>query len=408
MIDLLLASVGVLALLVAATAKRMHRWPVSEPLLGLVAGVVLGPGVTGVLTVPTVVEEHGVMHEGTRVLLAVSVMAVALRFPVSTVRGQARPVLLLLALAMPAMALLTAASTWLVLGVGLVPALLIGAACAPTDPVLASSVVSGEPAERDLPERDRVLLSIESGANDGLALPLVLLAVAVAGATDVGRAAGESVWQLVGATVVGVAGGLAGALVLKEGEKHRSTDPGPQLLFTLLLALALLGLAGLLHVDAILAVFIGGLVFNVRSTGRERGGAVSIDEAINRFLVLPVFVLLGAALPWREWQQLGWRGPALLAAVLLVRRLPVLIALKRPLRLGWADAAYLGWFGPLGVSALFYLSLEAKRLDLDPVVLAAGTLLVAGSTVVHGLTSSPGRVLYARVRGRGRSAVTSG
>ena len=396
MTDLLLTTVGLLALVVAATAKRMHRWPVSEPLLGLAAGVVLGPALAGVLDVPTVVEEHGAMHEGTRVLLAVSVMAVALRFRFTSVRRQARPVLLLLAVAMPAMALLTAGCAWLTLGVGLVPALLVGAACAPTDPVLASNVVTGEPAERDLPERNRVLLSIESGANDGLALPLVLVAVAVAGAAELGPAVGESLWQLGGAAVVGVVGGLAGSRVLKEGKEHRSTDPGPQLLFTLLLALALLGTAGLLHVDGILAVFIGGLVFNLRSTGRERSGAVSIDEALNRFLVLPVFVLLGAALPWQEWQRLGWRGLALLGLVLVVRRLPVLLALRRPLGLCRVDALYLGWFGPLGVSALFYLSLEAQRLDLDPVVPAAGSLLVAGSTVVHGLTSSPGRALYAR------------
>jgi NhaP-type Na+/H+ or K+/H+ antiporter len=74
--------------------------------------------------------------------------------------------------------------------------------------------------------------------------------------------------------------------------------------------------------------------------------------------------------------------------------------LRRPLGLDRADAAFLGWFGPIGVSALFYLALEAERLDLDPVVLAAGSLVVAASTVVHGTTSTPGRVLYRTVRQR--------
>jgi NhaP-type Na+/H+ or K+/H+ antiporter len=86
--------------------------------------------------------------------------------------------------------------------------------------------------------------------------------------------------------------------------------------------------------------------------------------------------------------------------VLLLRRLPILLLLRRPLRLGWADAVHLGWFGPIGVSALFYLALEAERVGADPTVLAAGSLIVVVSTVVHGLTAAPGRVLYRRVTDR--------
>jgi NhaP-type Na+/H+ or K+/H+ antiporter len=80
--------------------------------------------------------------------------------------------------------------------------------------------------------------------------------------------------------------------------------------------------------------------------------------------------------------------------VLLLRRLPVVLLLRRPLGLGWPDAAFLGWFGPIGVSALFYLALESERLGVEPAVLAAGSLVVAASTVVHGVTAAPGRVAY--------------
>lgn len=119
--------------------------------------------------------------------------------------------------------------------------------------------------------------------------------------------------------------------------------------------------------DGILAVFVAGLAFNHGATGPDRADDVSIDEAVNRFLVLPLFVGFGVVLPWSAWSPPGWHGPALL-----------------------------GWFGPIGVSALFYLALEAERLAVDPVVLAAGSLVVAASTVVHGTTSAPGRLLYRR------------
>ncbi len=395
-LDLLLVAVGALGLGIAALSDQIRRLPVSEPLLGLLLGVLLGRQVGGLLELPTLTDDPGLLHDGTRVLLAISVMAVALRYPVTRVRRRAAPLAVLLLVAMPAMALISGFLGWLALGVPVATAVLIGAAVAPTDPVLASSVVTGGDAERDLPARDRELLSVESGANDGLALPLVLVALAVAGASTMPEALLESVWQVVGAVVVGALAGALGGLALRLGEAYGATDAAPALLFTLVLALATLGVSGLAHVDGVLAVFVAGLAFNAVSTADERTSEVSIDEAVNRFGVLPLFVALGAVLPWHEWAELGWRGPALAVAILLLRRLPVLAGLARPLGLRARDAAYLGWFGPVGVSALFYLTLEAERAAVPTVVLAAGSLVVVASTVAHGLTAAPGRALYAR------------
>jgi NhaP-type Na+/H+ or K+/H+ antiporter len=400
-VDLLLLAGGVLAIGVAALSSRLRRLPISEPLLGLLVGIVLGREVTGALDVAPLTEDSTWTHTATRLLLAISVMSIALRYPFGAARSRWRAVLLLLAVAMPAMALITAGLSAALLGVGLGAAALLGAALCPTDPVLASNVVTGTPAEEDLPARDRQILSLESGANDGLALPLVLLAIAVAGPVTGGDAALESLWQVAGAVVVGLALGWLAGRALRFGEEHGATDPGPLALFTAVLAFAVLGLSGLIEVDGVLAVFVCGLSFNLVATGSERTTDVPIDEAVNRFLVLPLFIAVGAALPWGAWADLGWQGPALAVAVLLLRRLPVLLLLRRPLRLGRPDAVHLGWFGPIGVSALFYLSLEAEHLVAGTTVLAAGTLVVAASTVVHGLTAAPGRVLYRKAAGRG-------
>ncbi len=394
LIDVLLLAAGVLALVVAALSGRLRRLPVSEPVFALALGILIGPELLGVLTLPPLTEESAWLHTATRVLLAISVMAVALRYPSGDARAQLRPVLLLLAVVMPVMGLVTAGLAAVTLGVGLGAAALIGAALCPTDPVLASSVVTGEPAEEDLPERDRQVLSLESGANDGLALPLVLVALSIAGGQPLTGALLESLWQVAGAVLVGAGTGWLGARALRAGEEHGSTDPAPRLLFTAVLALTVLGLGGLLHVDGILAVFVCGLVFNRVSTGADRTDDAPIDEAVNRFAVLPLFLALGVVLPWSAWTDLGWAGVLLVVTVLLLRRLPVVWLLRRPLRLGRPDAAFLGWFGPIGVSALFYLTLEHERMQVDPVVLAAGSLVVAASTLVHGISGSPGRVLY--------------
>ncbi|WP_431782634.1 cation:proton antiporter [Streptomyces chumphonensis] len=400
-VDVLLTVVGVLALVLAAFSAVVRRLPLSEPLLALLAGVLLGPVLLGVLEVPTVLDGHRELHEVTRLLLAVSVMAVALRYPIAAVRSRLGPVVLLLVVAMPAMALSTAAVAAATLGAGLGAAALLGAALCPTDPVLASSAVTGEPAERDVPARTRQLLSLESGSNDGLALPLVLAAVAVAGPLSGPQALLDSVWQVLGAVASGGMAGWVAGRTLRRESAAGATEPGPLLVFTLLLALFVLGVSGLLHVDGLLAVFVSGLAFNAAGSVQERSDDNQVDEAVNRFLVLPVFVVLGAMLPWSQWAEFGWRGPLFLAGVLALRRLPVLLLLGRLIRLRRRDALFLGWFGPVGVSALLYLTLEADRLGVDPTVLAAGTLAVAGSTVAHGLTSSPGRAWYARAARHG-------
>jgi NhaP-type Na+/H+ or K+/H+ antiporter len=323
-------------------------------------------------------------------------MAVALRYPFSKARQQAGPVVLLLLVAMPLMALVSTGLAFGILGLSFTAALLLGTAVCPTDPVLASSVVTGKPAEEDLPARDRQILSLESGSNDGLALPLVFVAIALAGPLTGAKAFGEVAWQVLGAIVLGAVVGWLGGRATRLGEEHGATEQGPMLLFSVVLAFAVLGLSGLLHLDGILAVFVAGLAFNLSNHGKDRTAEVEIDEGVNRFAVLPLFLMLGAALPWGAWAELGWAGVGLAVGVLLLRRLPVLLLLKKPLRLGWADAVYLGWFGPVGVSAVFYLTLEAKELAVPHAVLAAGTLVVVASTVAHGLTSSPGRVAYQR------------
>lgn len=395
-LDTVLTAVGVLGVVVATMSAKMRSLPISEPLLGLVAGIVLGPQVAGVLAMPTLVAEQSLLHEVSRVLLAISVMAVALRYPFGEVRRHVRPVLILLLLVLPVMAMVSAGLGWAILGMPLAAAALFGAAISPTDPVLSSSVVTGEAAERVLPARDRQLLSVESGSNDGLALPLVLVAITMAGALTPGGALVESAWQVGGGVVLGVGIGWLGGRALRLGARHGATASAPTLFFTVVLALGILGAAGLLHVDGVLAVFVGGVAFNIVGTGRERASEDSVDEAINRFAVLPLFVLFGAALPWQHWVELGWQGVALVLAVLLLRRIPIVLLMKRPLKLGLPDALYLGWFGPVGVAALFYLTMEAERLGANEQVLAAGSLVLAGSTVAFGLTGVFGRELYRR------------
>ena len=388
------AASGALAVVLILDSARIRDFPVTTPLIGLVAGAVLGPGLD-VLVIP---EEHQtiLLLEVTRLLLALSLIAVALRFAVRELRPVLRPVVVLVAVGMPLFAAVTAGIAAAALGFPLALAALLGACLSPTDPVLASGVVTGEPAEEVLPERARQVLTEESGANDGLALSLVLLALALVLDHSVAGEAGKVAYQVGVAVALAVPVGYAAGRMTRAVEERDDVERTPELLLTLFLAVAVLGAARLLRADGVLAVFVAGLTYNLAIGDRERDQQDRLDEAFNRFLIIPVFMLFGAVLPFGRWVELGWGAVPFVLGVLLLRRPPIVYALRRVLGLAPIDAAFVGWFGPMGVSALFYVALAQHEGVTDERLFAAGTLAVAVSTVVHGVTSLPARKLYQR------------
>lgn len=387
-LHLVYAVVGVLGVALALVATAVRRSPVSEPMLALALGVVVGPAVLGLVDVAERTRDL-LLLEGTRLLLAFSVMAAALRFRYDGLRSVLRPVVLLLVLVLP-LAMLISGAASLAIGLPLGLALLLGACLSPTDPVLASSVVSGGPAERHLPTRLRQVLTAESGANDGLGLPLVVVGLAVVlPEPTAGAAVGEVVRQVVLAVVVGVALGTAGGRLAQRAERRGTLEGGPRLVLTLLLAVAVLGVTRVAGADGVLAVFVAGVAYNRVVPTSDREPQDSLDEAVNRYAVLPLFLLLGAVLPWADWGRLGWGAAVFALAVLLVRRLPLLLLLHRPLALSAREGAFAGWFGPMGVSAVFYVAHSLHEGVADPRLFAAGSLAVAVSVVAFGVTAAP-------------------
>jgi NhaP-type Na+/H+ or K+/H+ antiporter len=209
-LDIVLLAAGGLALVAGSLFVHLERWSITPPLLGLVTGVLLGPQVLDVFAIPAGDQVH-VMHLAARLLLAVALMGIALRYPIGAARERTGEVALLILVVLPVMALVLAAGAAWSLGLPLGLALVLGAALSPTDPVLASGIVTGEPAEEDIPERGRQVLSLESGANDGLAQPFVVLAIAFVLDHSMASAAGKAIYEVLGALAVGTAAGAAGS-----------------------------------------------------------------------------------------------------------------------------------------------------------------------------------------------------
>lgn len=273
---------------------------------------------------------------------------------------------------------------------------LLATMLASTDAALGQKVVS-DPA---VPGRVRQALDVESGLNDGLAVPFFLVALAIANAeldTDVpsavlGSMATQIGWGLVGGLTAGVLGGLLFRAADHRdwiGREWRQIVPLTAALLAFTIAVTLGG-------SGFIAAFVGGLAFG-RFSG-ARGSAVTLlAEDTGGLLAAVTWIGFGAlaltlVLPQITWQVILYAALSLT----LVRMLPVALALagqgvKRP------TVAFIGWFGPRGLASLVFALLAFERgVPEGEVVLTTVLVTVALSVLLHGLTSVPLVAAYQR------------
>ncbi|HWG85731.1 MAG TPA: cation:proton antiporter [Deinococcales bacterium] len=394
-LNTVLVVIGSLVLLLGLfSAFIKNRAVLSVPMIALLAGVLLGPSALDVLDPAEWGAQETILEEAARLTLAIGLMAVALRLPSGYLTSHWRPLAVMIALVMPLMWLTSGALAYLLLDIPLLLALLVGAIVTPTDPVVASSIVTGEAAKKTIPDEDRHLLSAESGLNDGLAYLLVLLPILL-----ITEPPGEA-WQhwltttllreVMGGAIFGAAVGYLTGRLLEWSEKAGLIEQPSFLSTTIALAVLVLGGAKLLGMNGVLGVFIAGMAFDRAVNASERAEEHKVQEAVNQFFSIPIFALFGLMAPIPEWLALGWPGLVLAAAVVALRRLPYVIAARRllPQLPRGRDVLFLGWFGPIGVSAMFYAMLALRRTD-EPVVWVAGSLAVFVSIIVHGASATP-------------------
>ncbi len=403
-LHLALATIGFVVLVLGLCSRPLNRSVLSLPVAAFSVGIILGPQGVGILNPESWGHSEKILEETARLTLGISLMGIALRIPRHYLWRHGRTFLILLGLGMPLMFLISSLIAYWTLGISWLMALLVGAAICPTDPVVASSVVTGNLAREALPERFRHTLSTESAANDGLALAFVLLPLLLLehSITDAWMEWLVKVvcWQIGGAVVFGVILGYLVGKALTLAEEKSTIDHPSFLAVTLALTIATLGLGKFFGLDGILAVFAAGVAFDQVIGGKDRAVESNIQESINLFFTLPAFVLFGLMIPVDEWLELGWGGVALALLVLLFRRLPVLLLL-RPFMPLWRDykvAITAGYFGPIGISALFYGMLILNKSGHE-IAWTAGSLVVCASIVGHGVSAAPAVRLYRRYSG---------
>jgi NhaP-type Na+/H+ or K+/H+ antiporter len=309
-----------------------------------------------------------------------------------------------LLLAMPITAAIVALATKALTDLTWTEAFLVGALLSPTDPVLSSSVVTNPRVPRVI----RHSLNLESGLNDGLALPLVLALTAALSADS------DFVWWkfVLQDLTLGVAYGLLigylASRVLPRGrDLERSIAPHQRALYALGVAFLTYGLTTLPpHGNGVIAVFVCAIVLGIRRPEIRRYFEVSSD--IIEIVKLGVFVVFGSLLTFDALFGDGWAAVGIVLVTLVVARTAAVWIALAGTGVDRAEKGFMAWFGPKGVATMtFSLLVLNERIPAGDRIFNLAALAVLCSVVVHGLSDTPGAEWIARrteQRERGRDA----
>jgi len=386
-------------------SNRLQRADLTAPIVF----IAVGAGLAGLDLVhgPSGPEGFTPLVEGTLVLVLFSDAA---RLPVRLFRRDWGRCLRLLAVGLPLTILLGwGLGAWLFPGLGVWLALFVAAALAPTDAALGVPVVTNPV----VPSRIRQLITVESGLNDGIVTPVVMLAIAGA-ATAAGlehsEGPGNAARELVIGVAVGVLVGGAGGTALRWARRHGTAAESFTGIAVLALALGAYGCALALHGNGFVAAFCGGLMFGA-CAGRRAPAELQFLDQTGTLLASLVWMAFGAiAIPITVHRVDALTIFYAVLSLTLVRMLPVALALIRA-GMDRSTVLFVGWFGPRGLASLLFalLALEALGSRADEAV-AVLTTTVLLSVVAHGLTAAPlarrfGRVeeQTGRPNGAGRS-----
>ena len=365
---------------VLASRKLSHR-SLTAPIVLSVAGLALTAGAHPVLTVDV---DASSVRVAVEITLALVLFADASTVGFGWFRTRWRWPAQLLLIGLPLTIAAGFLVGWAILpGFGLAAVGVVAAALAPTDAALGASVLDDE----RIPMRIRQTINVESGLNDGLATPVVLLFIGLAGGDETGHT--PFLVELVVAVLVGLAVGGVGGWLLHAADRHQWSIRDEEPIAALSLALLAYFGAVELHGNGFIAAFVAGLAFGARLAHRESEKVLELTHQFGLLLGFAVWFLFGAALLPVALESLTWQlGVYAVLSLTLVRMVPVAIA-SIGTRSGAPSIALVGWLGPRGLASIVFAILAIEQLPAGTAqpIARVIALTVALSVLVHGLSA---------------------
>jgi len=403
---LFLLGLGAVILMVSWAPIGLKRWPLTLAILCVGIGVAVFS--TGVLSFNPDPRTWDTLTEKlAELVVIISLMGAGLKLDRPVGWRSWGSTWRLLAVAMPLTIIATAWLGFTGLGFSLAMSLLLGAAMAPTDPVLAADVQVGPPSSGEEDEV-RFGLTSEAGLNDALAFPFVHLAILAAAGGLASTAALTDwftikvVWKLLAGAGVGYLVGRGLGFLIFHSQKAGLSRLGDGLvaLAATFLAYAVTELA---HGYGFLAVFICGLT--IRAWERDNDFHKEMhdfSDQFERLLMMLLLVLFGGALANGLLDALTWTDAAIGLAILLVVRpvagLIALIGSPQP----WRERLLMSFLGIRGIGSIYYVAYAINHGDFGSSerLWAIVGFIILASILIHGVSASPMLMRLARRRGR--------
>ena len=358
----------------AAVSRRLHGTSLTAPIVFVGAGLLFGPQALGWLDVTLDEQSVSTLAEAT---LVVVLFTDASRIDLRALRREYTVPARLLGIGLPlTIAAGSIAGAFMLPNILWAEALVLAIVLAPTDAALGQAVVT----DAALPSRIRQGLNVESGLNDGLCVPLLTIAIALAQteadettAADAVRLVFEAIgWGIVG----GVAAGGVAAYVLRVARGHGWMEGHWAQVVPVVGAAGSFGIADHLGGSGFIAAFVGGVVFGVAA--RRQSSALFAEE-LGGVLNGLTLMMFGAAVLGALWSDIGATELAYaVVSLTVVRMVPVAIAMLGS-RARAPTVLFLGWFGPRGLASIVFgvVVVEAAGLPHTSDIVAALTATVA-------------------------------
>ncbi len=386
-------------LLYALVSGRLRTTIITAPIVFTLFGLVIGAGGLGIARVEV---DHSAIHLVAELTLILVLFTDAARIDLSRLSQDHNLPVRMLLIGLPLTIMIGAFfANQLFPSFLFWEAALLAALLAPTDAALGQAVVSA----KAVPVRIRQAINVESGLNDGIALPAVLLFAALASVEQHASGAGE--WlrfialQLTLGPLAGIVIGFVGARLLDTAAARGWANTAFQGIGILSVAVFTYVCSELIGGNGFIAAFVGGMTFG-KTIRNPCTFLFEFMETEGQLLMLITFLVFGAVLLPEALQHAG--PMTFLYAILsltIIRMVPIMVSLMGA-RLRLPTISFLGWFGPRGLASILFvlLILEETQLPHRNELLSITVITVMLSILLHGVTAAPFASLYGRLTAR--------
>ena len=377
-------------------SRLAERSPITAPMVFVAIGTLAGPLGTGILSVKI---DAGLVQVIASVTLVLVLFVDASTISVPSLIRERRLPMRLLLIGLPLTMLFGAIAgvivfqdmrTWVVLLMALI--------LSPTDAALGQAVVTNP----IVPEKIRRAINVESGLNDGMSLPPILVCIAALSETGATHS-GTAYWinfmlkQLILGPVAGIGVGWFGGLLVDKASRVGWMNETYQRLSSVSLAVIAYASAEAMHGNGFMSAFFCGLALGTRTPAvRER--IHEFAEAEGQQLALFIFLMLGLILvpaTIHYWDVRAWIYAVL--SLTVIRMIPVALSVIGS-KLDSASVSFIGWFGPRGIASILYLLIVVGRIGKSgyEYMLSVIVLTVLISVFLHGISAVPLAQIFGR------------